>query len=87
MTVVAPLDHITHKDVTWRWTVECESAFTRWKKMVADAGVLVHYDVNLPIKLQCDTSPYAVEAVLSHVMDSGEDRPIAFASTTPTSSE
>ena len=55
--------------------------------MVVDARVLVHHDVNLPIKLQCDTSPYAVRAVLSHVMDSGEDRPIAFASRTLTSSE
>ena len=28
-TAVALLDHLTHKDVTWRWTVECKSAFTR----------------------------------------------------------
>ena len=55
--------------------------------MVVDAGVLVHLDVNLSIKLQCDASPYAVGAVLSHVMDSGEDSPIAFASRTLTSSE
>ena len=49
-------------------------------QILQGAGVLDHYDVNLPIKLQCDTSPYAVRAVLSHVMDSGENRPIAFAS-------
>ena len=32
-TVVSPLDHLTHKDVTWRWTVECDSALPdarRW---------------------------------------------------------
>ena len=53
--------------------------------MIVPAGALVHYDVNLPIKLQCDACPYGVGAVLSHVMEDGTDRPIAFASRALTS--
>ena len=54
--------------------------------MILNAGILVHYDVNLPITLQCDASPYAVGAVLSHIIDD-EERPVAFASRTLTASE
>lgn len=37
--------------------------------------------------LGCDALPYGVVAVISHEMDDGKDRPIAFASRTLTESE
>ena len=37
--------------------------------------------------LACDTSPYGVGLVISHGMDDGEERPVAFASPTLTKSE
>ncbi|XP_064645931.1 uncharacterized protein K02A2.6-like [Lineus longissimus] len=39
------------------------------------------------VKLACDASPYGVGAVLSHIMDNGEERPIAYASRTLSASE
>ena len=44
--------------------------------------VLAHFNPSLPLQLACDTSPYGVGAVLSHVLPGGEERPIAFASRT-----
>ena len=32
-----------------------------------------------PLRLACDASPYEVRAVISHVMENGEEKPIAFA--------
>ena len=40
-------------------------------------AVLVHYDVQLPIKLACDVSVYEIGAVISHVMPDSSEQPIA----------
>lgn len=55
--------------------------------MLLSSTVLVHYDKKKPLRLACDASPYGVGAVISHVMDNGVERPIAFASPTLTDAE
>ena len=49
--------------------------------------MLVHYDLKKPFLLACDASPYGVGAVISHFMEKGKEKPIAFASRTLTASE
>ena len=66
---------------------ECQQAFDSLKSQLASSKVLVHYDLALPLKLDCDASVYGVGAVLSHVYSDGVERPIAYASRTLTKSE
>ena len=47
----------------------------------------MHYDGNRELRLACDASSYGIGAVISHVMDDGQERPIAYASRTLSSSE
>lgn len=54
---------------------------------MTDNRVLVHYDQNRELRLACDASSYGLGAVISHVMDDGTERPIAFASRTLTQAE
>ena len=71
----------------WQWTEECESAFRRSKEQLQASPLLVDYDLKKPLRLACDASSYGVGAVISHVIENGEERPIAFASRTLSASE
>ena len=68
-------------------TQECDDAFEAAKAQFLSDTVLTHYDVTKPLILACDASPYGVGAVLSHIMENGEERPVAYASQTLTSAE
>ena len=49
--------------------------------------MLVHYEVNLPLRLACDASAYGVGTVISHVMTNNDKKPIVYASRSLTKSE
>jgi len=42
--------------------------------------VLTHYDQKLPVRLAADASPYGISGIISHVMQDGHEKPIAYAS-------
>ena len=86
-TVLHPMNCLLQSNTPWCCTKKCEESFVKSKEMVINATVLAHYDVNLPLRLACDASPYRVGAVLSHIFLDGTERPIAFASRSLTKSE
>ena len=61
---------------SWKWTDECETAFTRINESLISDTVLTHFDPKLPLLLATDASPTGLGAELSH----GEERPIAYVS-------
>ena len=86
-TVTQPLNQLLCKGVPWKWTKRCQQAFQELKGQLASTDVLIHYNPDLPLKLDCDASSYGVGAVLSHVFPTDVERPIAYASRTLTQSE
>ncbi len=86
-TKLEPLYSLLKQDTPWNWSAECQAAFDECKRQLQSTKVLVYYDLSKPIRLECDASPVGVGAVLSHVMEDGSQKPVAFASKTLTSSE
>lgn len=86
-TTSQPLNHVLYQSISWKWTKECQQAFLNLKRQLASSEVLVHYNPDLLLKLDCDVSAYCVGAKLSYVFSNGIERPIAYVSRTLTQSE
>ena len=86
-TAVHPMTQLLERNLPWKWTEQFEAAFRKVKGMIFSEKVLTDYDPSLPLRLACDASLVDIEAVLSHVMRDGTERPIAFALRTFTKTE
>ncbi|KAL1256468.1 hypothetical protein QQF64_012013 [Cirrhinus molitorella] len=86
-TVLAPLYQLLHHDCQWKWGAAQVAAFTIVKNLLQSASVLVHFDKEKELTVSCDASPYGIGTVLSHVLEEGSEKPIAFASRMLTKAE
>ena len=86
-TTLSPLHQLLKKDVPWNWTSVEQRAYETCKTSLSSDALLVHYDAKRELRLACDASSYGLGAVISHVMDDGHERPIAFTSRTLSASE
>ena len=77
---LAPLYRLLQKKAKWCWGQEHKESFQTAKESLTSDCLLAHLDPAKKLILACDASPYGVGAVLSHRMDDGKDRPIAFLS-------
>ena len=77
-----PLHCLLRKETPWKWTGKEHNSFNKAKELLSSANLLVHYDTKKPLLPSCNASPYGLGAVLSHIMEDGSERPIAFASRT-----
>ena len=79
-TKLAPLYNLLQKEAKWQWGTKQIKAFQDAKNALQDNTLLVHYDSSKQLVLACDASPHGLGAVLSHIMEDGEERPVAYAS-------
>ncbi len=86
-SIMHPLNKLKG-NVDFKWSKECDEAFTKVKQLLSSANVLVHYDPNKDLTMAVDASPYGVSAVISHhCEDTNTERPIAYASRSLTQAE
>ncbi|KAL9961633.1 hypothetical protein ACROYT_G030616 [Oculina patagonica] len=86
-TLAHPLNRLLAQNIPWEWTKQCQEAFLKLKSILQSAPLLTHYNPKRPVRLAVDASSFGLGAVLSHVSENGEEKPIAFASRTLSSSE
>ena len=87
LSFLEPLHCLLRKETPWKWTGKEHNSFNKAKELLSSANLLVHYDTKKPLVLSCDASPYGLGAVLSHIMEDGSERPIAFSSRTLSKAE
>lgn len=86
-SVLGPLNELLQNNKKWMWTSKCDDSFAKVKELIISEQVMCHYNPALPVRLATDASLYGIGAELSHVMEDGTERPIAYASRTLTKAE
>ena len=64
----------------WKWTETEINAFENTRELLIPANLLVHYNINKPLVLAYDVSPYGLGVVMSHILENESERSIAFTS-------
>nr|GEX49992.1 reverse transcriptase domain-containing protein [Tanacetum cinerariifolium] len=62
--IARPMTHLLEKETPFVFLKDCIDAFETLKKKLTEAPILVVPDWNLPFKLMCDASDFAIGAVL-----------------------
>ena len=86
-TLAHPLNRLLVENIPWKWSKQCQEAFVKLKGILQSAPLLAHYDPKKAVRLAVDSSSFGLGAVLSHVSEDGEEKPIAFVSCTLSSCE
>jgi hypothetical protein len=76
--IVVPLTRLTHKGIPFNFAEEARDAFNLLKDAFSSAPILHHWIPDRPIIVETDASDYALAAILSIELESGEIHPVAF---------
>nr|GEX73799.1 hypothetical protein [Tanacetum cinerariifolium] len=86
LKIARPMTHLLEKETPFVFSKDCIDAFETLKKKVTEAPILVVLDWNLPFKLMCDASDFAIGAVLGQCKMK-HFQPIHYASKTMTEAQ
>ena len=85
--IVVPLTWLTRRGVPWNFSDAACKSFQSLKTVFTTAPILTHWIPDKQLIIKMDASDYALDAILSLQLDSGEIHPVAFHSCTFTPPE
>nr|GEX13646.1 reverse transcriptase domain-containing protein [Tanacetum cinerariifolium] len=62
--IARPMTHLLEKETLFVFSKDCIDAFETLKKKLTETSILLVLDWNLPFELMCDSSDFAIGAVL-----------------------
>ncbi|GJY63459.1 reverse transcriptase domain-containing protein [Tanacetum coccineum] len=84
--IARPMIHLIEEETPFVFSKDCIDAFQTLKKKLTEASILVLPDWNLPFELMCDTSDFAIGAILGQ-RKTKHFQPIHYASKTITEAQ
>jgi len=69
---------LVRKEQKWKWKKEQEEAFRKLKKVFTTELILAIPDIDGKMRVEADTSDYAMGGVLLTKCEDGKWRPVAF---------
>ena len=78
-TITKPLHYLTEKNVSFKWTTQCQTAFDTLREQLSSPPVLVFPDFSKSFTVDTDTSAVGLGAVISQVQDDGAEHVVAYA--------
>lgn len=76
--VRAPLNNLLKKNISWKWTDDCQKSFQNLKDTLISKPILTLFNPQYPIHLFVDASTSGIGAVLKQMHPDGTLHPIAF---------
>ena len=80
--IVVLLTRLTRKGTQWNFSDAARKSFNTLKSAFVSAPILTHWVPDKQLIVETDASDYALGAILSITLDSGEVHPVAFHSRT-----
>ncbi|GJT45181.1 reverse transcriptase domain-containing protein [Tanacetum coccineum] len=84
--IARPMTHLLEKETPFFFSKECIESFNILKRKLTEAPILIALDWDLPFKLMCDASDFAIGAVLGQRKNK-HFQPIHYASKTMTEAQ
>lgn len=78
--VERPLTQLSSAKTLWKWSMECNKAFCKLKKILSGPLVVGHYNPDDEIYIAADASAYGIGARIYHRFPNGQEQVIAYAS-------
>ena len=73
-----PLHNLTKKNSKFIWTDACEKSFNELKNRLITSPILMHPNPEKPYIVECDSSNYAIGAILSQKDENNKLHPVAY---------
>ena len=78
--ISAPIVALTHKDVEYVWTSDCQRSFETLTQLLISEPIMNHPDFSQPFTLHCDASELALGIVLTQTDSQNQEHPVRYIS-------
>ena len=86
-TLTYPIHKLTHQDIKFEWSDDCEKNFQTLNKYLTERAVKTYFDKKKNIVIYCDASPVGLSSILLQKDENNNAHVISYSSRSLTTTE